>query len=60
MKRLCFRQAGDRLAGKVLDEEDAFWIFSDITSDSFRWENMRIKKDGSREMVCVILAKRIG
>lgn len=59
MKRLCFRKAGDKLAGKVLDEEDAYWVFSEITKDSFRWENMRIRSDGEREMVCVILGKRI-
>ena len=60
MKRLTFRKEGDRLAGEVLDEEDAFWIFSDITPDGFHWENVRIRKDGSRELVCEIFGKRIG
>ena len=60
MKRLIFRKEGDRLAGEVLDEEDAFWIFSDITPDGFHWENVRIRKDGSRELVCEIFGKRIG
>ena len=60
MKRLTFTRQGDRLAGRVLDEEDAFWIFSDITADRFHWENVRIREDGSRELVCEIFGKRIG
>ena len=60
MKRLTFKKQGDRLAGKVLDEEDAYWIFSDITADRFHWENVRIGEDGSRELVCEIFGRRIG
>ena len=37
MKRLCFTKQGDKLVGKVLSEENAYWIFSDITADSFHW-----------------------
>ncbi len=36
------------------------WIFSDITADSFRWENVQIKKDGTRILDCQIVGKRIG
>ena len=60
MKRLTFRKEGDRLVGEVLDEKGAFWIFSGITPDRFRWENIRIREDGSRELVCEITGKRIG
>ena len=60
MKRLTFRKDGDRLAGRVHDEEGAFWIFSDITPDRFHWENVRIREDGSKELVCEIFGKRIG
>ena len=59
MKRLCFRKEGDRLAGKVLDEEDAYWVFSDLTGDSFHWENLLLHPDGSRELVCEIFGRRI-
>ena len=38
MKRLNFKKDGDKLAGKVLDEESTYWIFSDITENSFHWE----------------------
>ena len=61
MKRLTFTKDGDdRLTGKVLDEKDAWWIFSDITKDRFRWENVRIREDRTKELVCEIFGKRIG
>ena len=60
MKRLCFTKEGDRLVGKVLDQEDVYWIFSDITENSFRWENIMIRKDGTRILECEIHGKRIG
>lgn len=60
MKRLCFTKQGDRLVGKVLSEENAYWIFSDITPDSFRWENVRIKENGEKFQLCEIFGKRIG
>ena len=60
MKRLTFRKEGERLVGKVLDEENAFWIFSDITLNRFHWENVLIREDGSEELVCEIFGKRIG
>lgn len=59
MKRLSFVKEGDRLVGQVLDEENAFWIFSGITPDRFHWENVRIGVDGSRQLVCEIFGKRI-
>ena len=60
MKRLTFRKEGDRLCGRVLDEENAFWVFSGITRDRFHWENIRIREDGARELVCEIFGRRIG
>ena len=59
MKRLCFTKQGDKLVGKVLSEEYAYWIFSDITADSFRWENVRIYPDGKKLLICEIFGKRI-
>ena len=60
MKRLTFTKEGDRLVGEVLDERNAFWIFSDIAQDRFHWENIRIREDGSRELVCEIFGRRAG
>ena len=59
MKRLCFTKQGDKLVGKVLSEENAYWIFSDITTDSFHWENVRLYSDGERKLVCEIFGKRL-
>ena len=58
MKRLCFRKEGDRLVGKVLDEGNTYWVFSDLTGSSFRWENMTVSKDGSKELICEIIGRR--
>ena len=60
MKRLCFRKEAGRLAGKVLDEESAYWVFSDITENSFHWENLILHPDGSRTLICEIFGRRIG
>ncbi len=60
MKRLTFVRKDDRLVGKVLDEENAFWIFSDISENCFHWENIRLSENGSRETVCEIFGKRAG
>ena len=59
MKRLTFTKEGGRLVGTVLDGENARWVFSDITPDSFHWENVLVREDGSREPVCEIFGKRI-
>ena len=60
MKRLTFTRQEGKLVGKVLDEENAYWIFSDITSDQFHWENVLLREEGSKELVCEIFGKRIG
>ena len=59
MKRLCFKREGDRLVGKVLDEEAAYWVFSDITEDRFHWEYVTRNPDDSRKLVCEIFGRRI-
>ena len=59
MKRLRFTKEDDRLVGKVLDEENSFWIFSDITDSSFVWRNVMISDDGTRTLDCEIHGKRV-
>ena len=58
MKRLRFTKEGDRLVGK-LENENIYWSFSDITGNSFHWENVLIKEDGTRVLDCEIFGKRI-
>ena len=43
----------------AMSKENAYWIFSDITADSFRWENVRMKDNGEKFLVCEIFGKRI-
>lgn len=59
MKRLTFRMEDGRLAGKVLDEENTYWIFSDLTGESFHWEYVILPDDGPRKLVCEIFGKKI-
>ena len=59
MIRLRFTKEGERLVGKVLDIPDCYWIFSEITGDSFKWENVMIKPDGTKILDCEIHGKRI-
>ena len=58
MKKLRFIREEDRLVGKVLDEENTYWVFSDITDNSFHWENMTVSPDGSRTLICEIFGRR--
>ena len=60
MKRLCFTKEGGRLVGRVLDEENAYWVFSAITETGFRWENLVLNPDGTSILVCGITGRRIG
>lgn len=58
MKRLTFKKEGDKLVGKVLDEERTYWMFSDITAQEFHWEYVMLDQDGTRHLVCEIWGKR--
>ena len=59
MKRLRFTKEDDKLVGKVLDDENSYWIFSDITDSSFVWRNMMISDDGTCTLDCEIHGKRV-
>ena len=48
-----------KLVGKVLDDENSYWIFSDITDNSFVWRNVMISVDGTSTLDCEILGKRV-
>lgn len=57
MKRLTFTKENDKLVGKVLDEENTYWVFSDISDEGFHWEYI-IKRGGETELVCEIFGAR--
>lgn len=48
-----------KLVGKVLDDENSYWIFSDITDNSFVWRNVMISVDGTSTLDCEILGKHV-
>lgn len=58
MKRLTFKKEGDKLVGKVLDEERTYWMFSDISTQGFHWEYVMLDQDGTHHLVCEIWGKR--
>lgn len=58
MKRLCFTKNDDKLVGKVLREENEYWMFSEIKENSFHWENVLIYEDGTKILQCEIFGKR--
>ena len=60
MVRLRFTKEDERLVGKVLDDTNSYWIFSEITENTFKWENVMISDDGTRTLVCEIHGKRVG
>ena len=59
MKRLRFTKEDGKLVGKVLDDENSYWIFSDITDNSFVWRNVMISADGTNTLVCETHGKRV-
>ena len=59
MKRLRFTKEDDKLIGKVLDDVNSYWIFSDITDSSFVWKNVMISEDGTCILDCEIHGKRV-
>ena len=43
----------------VLDDENSYWIFSDITDNSFVWRNVMISANGTSTLDCEIHGKRM-
>ncbi len=48
------------MQGRYSMKKNAFWVFSEMTPDQFHWENIRVRDDGTKELVCEIFGKRIG
>ncbi len=59
MVRLRFTREGDALFGRNLDCPGNFWIFSELTGDSFLWENVTAGEDRTRTLVCRISGRRV-
>ncbi|MCM1578358.1 MAG: hypothetical protein NC078_06130 [Ruminococcus sp.] len=48
----------DRLVGTVSENPDNRFIFSEITENSFHWQNIVVRENGSSEVISNIYAKR--
>ncbi len=58
MVRLCFRQEGERLVGRLLVAPFERWGFSDIREDSFVWRKWIEEPDGGERVLAQIRARR--
>lgn len=58
MARLEVHCENDKIVCTVLDWENEKWVFSEITENSFRWNNITVLEDGTWRNNCDIYAKR--
>lgn len=58
MTRLTFEKTGGMLIGKPDYDENARWLFKDITSNTFHWQNITILDNGEWRVNVNIYAKR--
>ncbi len=59
MVRLRFTKDGERLVGQNLNTEGNYWVFSELTGNTFHWENLMLRPDGTKEFICEIFGKKI-
>lgn len=58
MRGLQFRLEAERLVGTVLDNPAEKWVFSDITKDTFHWQNITVLETGEWQVNSNVYAKR--
>lgn len=58
IKRLVFRMEDGRLEGTVLDTPSEKWVFSEMTEDSFHWQNVTVLPDGTWIINSDVYARR--
>lgn len=58
MVLLEFRKEEEKLVGTRKDNPNAKWVFSEITDDSFHWQNITVKADGEWQINSDVYAKR--
>lgn len=57
--RLEVHKVNGKIECTVIDSPESKWVFSDITSDTFHWQNVTVLDDGSWRVNCEVCAKRI-
>ncbi len=58
MCRLKFVLEGEKLVGTVLNEPNKKWVFSEISDNSFRWQNVTVTENNEWRVNSNIYAKR--
>lgn len=57
-KYLRFRREGDRLVGTVLTNPAEKWVFSELTGDTFHWQNVTDLEDGGQRVNSDVYGRR--
>lgn len=58
IKRLVFRMENGKLEGTVMDNPSEKWVFSEITEDSFHWQNVTVLENGMWKINSDVYARR--
>lgn len=59
MTRLEFRKEKDKLVGTRLDCPRQKWVFSEITDDTFHWQNVTVLENGDWKINADVYGKRV-
>ena len=57
--RLEIHKVNGKIECTVLDNPTNKWVFSDITSDTFHWQNITVLDNGEWKVNCEVFATRI-
>ena len=57
-KRLEVRKEGAYIACTVLDCPTEKWVFSELTGDTFHWQNVTVLENGTWKVNCEVRARR--
>lgn len=58
MTRLTFVKESSMLVGTLLDDENAKWVFKEITDNTFHWQNITVFENGDWRVNNDVYAKR--
>lgn len=58
MRNLHFNKEGEKLVGTVLDNVNEKWVFSEITKDTFHWQNVTVLESGEWQINSNVYGKR--
>lgn len=58
MRRLQFKLEDDKLVGTVLDQPDKKWVFSEITENTFHWQNITVLPNNEWKINSNVYARR--